>query len=92
MIIKKNLIRIETIDNDLFLFIADLLSRVQEKRPEYLEVVKVDRSNGIILFMSSSYFGANLSRILMGPEQQFSWHNEKEGAVKMEKLPYKVDG
>jgi hypothetical protein len=63
--IKKNLIKIETADNDLFLFIADLLKRVEEKRPDYLEVVEVDESNRTILFMSSSYVGANVSRILM---------------------------
>ena len=63
--IKKNLIKIETADNDLFLFIADLLKRVEEKRPDYLEVVKVDESNRTILFMSSSYVGANVSCILM---------------------------
>jgi hypothetical protein len=89
--IKKDLIRIESLDNDLFLFIADLLKRTQKKHPDYLEVVEVDESHRTILFMSSSYVGANVSRIFMD-EQHFFWHDQKEGIVKVGRLPYKVDG
>jgi hypothetical protein len=89
MIIKKDLIKIESLDNDLFLFIADLLKRTQKKYPDYLEVVEVDESHQTILFMSSSYVGANVSRILMDQEQ-FFWHDQREDAVKVERLRYKA--
>jgi hypothetical protein len=91
MIIKKHLIKIETVGDDILLFIAHLLRRVQQKHPDYLEVVEVNKSNRTILFMSSLYVGANVSRILM--EQQSFWHDQKEkNIVKVERLPYKVDG
>ena len=89
VIIKKDLIKIETVDNDFFLFITDLLRRIEKRRPDYIEVVEVEESNQTILFISSSYVGANLSRILM-EEQQFFWHDQKEGIVKVERLLYKV--
>jgi hypothetical protein len=93
MIIKKHLIKIETVDNDdLFSFMSSVLRRVQKKYPDYLKVVEVDESNQTILFMSSSYVGANVSRILMEEQQHFFWHDQKEGIVKVERLPYKVDG
>jgi hypothetical protein len=93
MIIKKHLIKIETRDNDdLFLFLASLFRRVQKKHPDYLKVVEVDESNQTILFMTTPYVGVNISRILMEEEQQFFWHDQKEGVVKVERLPYKVDG
>ena len=93
MIIKRHLLKIETADNDnLFLFIDNLLRRLQQKHPYYLEVVEVDKSNKIILFMSTSYIGANVLRILMEQKQQFPWHNDEEDSVKMERLPYKFDG
>ena len=88
--IEKHLIKIETVDNALFLFIADLLKRAEKKHPGYLEVVTVDETNRTMLFISSLYVGANVSRILM--EQQFFWHEQKEGAVKVERLHYKFDG
>jgi hypothetical protein len=88
---KNNLIKIETVDNDLFLFIADLLKRIQKKHPDHLEVVAMEKTNRIMLFISSSYVGANLSRILM-EQQQFFWHEQREGAVKVEMLPYKILG
>jgi hypothetical protein len=93
MIIKKHLIKIETRDNDdLFLFLSSLFRRVQKKHPDYLKVVEVDESNQTILFMTTPYVGVNISRILMEEEQQFFWHDQKEGVVKVERLPYKVDG
>jgi hypothetical protein len=93
MIIKKHLIKIATADNDedLFLFLSSLLQRVQKKHPNHLEVVEVDESSKTILFMSSLYVGADLSRILMEQEQQYFRHDQKEGFVKVERLPYKVD-
>jgi arginyl-tRNA synthetase len=95
MIIKRHLLKIETADNDnLFLLIDNLLRKVQQKHPDYLEVVEVDKSNKIILFISTSYIGANVLRILMEQKQQFPWHNdeEEEDSVKVERLPYKFDG
>jgi hypothetical protein len=89
VIIKKDLIKIETVDSDFFLFITDLLRRIEKRRPDYIEVVEVEESIRTILFISSSYVGANLSRILM-EEQQFFWHDQREGIVKVERLPYKV--
>ncbi len=94
MIIKKHLIKIETADNDLFLFITGLLRRIEKKHSDHLEVVEVDNNYQTILFMSSSSVGANLSRVLMD-EQQLQrpfWHDQKEGLVKVERLPYKFDG
>ena len=92
MITNKDLIRIKTVDNDgLFLFIADLLKRIEKKRSDCVKVVEIDESNQIILFMSSSYVGANVSRILM-VEEEFFWHDQKEGVVKVENLRYKIDG
>ena len=67
------------------LYIADLLKRIEKKHPDHLEVVKVDESHRTILFMSSSYVAANISRILMEKKEQ-SRHNEKEGVLKVEKL------
>jgi hypothetical protein len=89
VIVKKDLIKIETVDSDFFLFITDLLRRIEKRRPDYIEVVEVEESIRTILFISSSYVGANLSRILM-EEQQFFWHDQREGIVKVERLPYKV--
>jgi hypothetical protein len=89
VIIKKDLIKIETVDSDFFLFITDLLRRIEKRRPDYIEVVEVEESNRTILFISSSYIGANVSRILM-EEPQFFWHDQREGIVKVERLPYKV--
>jgi hypothetical protein len=87
--IKKELIRIETVENELFLSIADLLKRMERKHPEQLELVKVDENHRTILFMSSSYLAANISRILMEEDEEQSRHdNEKEGAVKVERLRY----
>ncbi len=65
MIIKKHLINIEIADNDLFLFITGLLRRIEKKHSDHLEVVEVDNNYQTILFISSSYDGANLSRVLM---------------------------
>jgi hypothetical protein len=87
--IKKDLIKIETVDSDLFLFITELLRRIEKKRPDYIEVVEVEESNRTILFISSSYVGANVSRILV-EAQQFFWHEQREGIVKVERLPYKI--
>jgi hypothetical protein len=87
--IKEDLIRIETVENELFLSIADLLKRMERKHPEQLELVKVDENHRTILFMSSSYLAANISRILMEEDEEQSRHdNEKEGAVKVERLRY----
>lgn len=61
---KKDLIKIETVDNEVLLSIADLLKRIEKKHPDRLEVVKVDEGHRTILFMSSSYVAANISRIL----------------------------
>lgn len=61
---KKDLIKIETVDNEVLLSIADLLKRIEKKHPDHLEVVKVDEGHRTILFMSSSYVAANISRIL----------------------------
>jgi hypothetical protein len=92
MLTKKYLIKIETADNDLFLFITGLLRRIQKKYPDHLEVVEVDDGYQTILFMSSLHVGANVSRILMEEQQSF-WHDQKEeDIVKVERLPYKVDG
>jgi hypothetical protein len=88
MMINKDLIKIQTVNNDLFLFIADLLKRIEKKRPDHLELVEVDKSHQTILFISSSYVGANMSRILM--DQQFFWHEQKEGTVRVERLRYKA--
>jgi hypothetical protein len=49
----------------------------------------VDESHQTVLFMSSSYVGANVSRILMDQGQIF-WHDQREGAVKVERLRYKA--
>ena len=44
MIIKRHLLKIESADNDnLFPLIDNLLRRVQQKHPDYLEVVEVAR-------------------------------------------------
>jgi hypothetical protein len=87
--IKKELIRIETVENELFISIADLLKRMERKHPEQLELVKVDENHRTILFMSSSYLAANISRILMEEDEEQSRHdNEKEGTVKVERLRY----
>jgi hypothetical protein len=88
--IKEELIRIETVEYELFISIADLLKRIERKHPELLELVKVDENNRTILFMSSSYLAANISRILMeeDDEEQSRHDNEKEGAVKVERLRY----
>jgi hypothetical protein len=83
--IKEELIRIETVENELFISIADLLKRIERKHPEQLELVKVDENHRTILFMSSSYLAANISRILM-EEEQSRHDNEKEGTVKVERL------
>jgi hypothetical protein len=69
MIIKKHLIKIETADNDLFLFITSLLRRIEKKHSDHLEVVEVDNNYQTILFMSSSSVGANLSSVLMDEQQ-----------------------
>jgi hypothetical protein len=82
--IKKKLIKIETVDNEVLLSMADLLKRIEKKHPDHLEVVKVDESHRTILFMSSSYVAANISRILMDKNEQ-SMHNEKEGILKVER-------
>jgi hypothetical protein len=82
--VKKDLIKIETMDNEILLSIADLLKRIEKKYPDHLEVVKVDESHRTILFMSSSYVAANISRILMEEKEQ-STHNEKEGTLKVER-------
>ena len=82
--IKKELIKIETVDNQVLLSIADLLKRIEKKHPDHLEVVKVDESHRTILFMSSSYVAANISRILMDKNEQ-SMQNEKEGILKVER-------
>jgi NAD kinase len=79
---KELLIKIETADNDLFLSIADHLKRIEKKHPEQIEVVKVDENHRTILFISSSYLAANISRILM--ENDF-W-DEKEGEIKVERI------
>lgn len=84
--IKKDLIRIETVENELFLSITDLLKRMERKHPEQLELVKVDENHQTILFISSSYLAANISRILMDEEEQPRHDNEKEGTVKVERL------
>jgi hypothetical protein len=81
---KKDLIKIETVDNEVLLSIADLLKRIEKKHPDHLEVVKVDESHRTILFMSSSYVAANISRILTEETEQ-SRHNEKEGTLKVER-------
>jgi hypothetical protein len=60
---KNHIIKIETADRDLFLFVSSLLQRVQKKHPDCLEVVEVDGSDQTILFISNSYVGANLSSI-----------------------------
>jgi hypothetical protein len=88
--IKEELIRIETVEYELFISIADLLKRIERKHPEQLELVKVDENNRTILFTSSSYLAANISRILMeeDDEEQSRHDNEKEGAVKVERLRY----
>jgi hypothetical protein len=83
--IKEELIRIETVEYELFISIADLLKRIERKHPEQLELVKVDENHRTILFMSSSYLAANISRILM-EEEQSRHDNEKEGTVKVERL------
>ena len=83
--IKEELIRIETVEYELFIFIADLLKRMERKHPEQLELVKVDENHRTILFMSSSYLAANISRILM-EEEQYRHDNEREGTVKVERL------
>jgi len=67
---KKELIRIEISDNEVLLSIADLLKRIEKKHPDHLEIVKVDENNRIILFMSSSYVAANISRILTETQSQ----------------------
>jgi len=67
---KKELIRIEISDNEVLLSIADLLKRIEKKHPDHLEIVKVDENNRIILFMSSSYVAANISRILTEMQYQ----------------------
>ena len=85
---KKSLIKIETVDDDLFLFIADLLQRIQKKRPDHLRVVTMDETNLTMLFVSSLYLGANVSRILM-EQQRFFWDEQTEGGVKVELLYYK---
>jgi hypothetical protein len=86
--IKVDLIKVEIVDNDdLFLFIANLLKRIEKKRPDHLKVIRIDNNLQTILFISSTYVGANLLRILMEQEQQFSWHEQKEGAVKVERVP-----
>ncbi|HET6809186.1 MAG TPA: hypothetical protein VFH28_09010 [Nitrososphaera sp.] len=81
---KKDLIKIETVDNEVLLSIADLLKRIEKKHPDHLEVVKVDESHRTILFMSSSYVAANISRILTEEKEQ-SRYNEKEGTLKVER-------
>jgi hypothetical protein len=81
---KKELIKIETLDNEVLLSIADLLKRIEKKHPDHLEVVKVDESHRTILFMSSSYVAANISRILMEKKEQ-SRHNEQEDMLKVER-------
>ena len=86
--IKVDLIKVEIVDNDdLFLFIANLLKRIEKKRPDHLKVIRIDNNLQTILFISSTYVGANLLRILMEQEQQFSWHEQKGGAVKVERVP-----
>jgi hypothetical protein len=82
--IKKDLIKIETVDNEVLLSIADLLKRIERKHPDHLEVVKVDESHRTILFMASSYVAANISRILTEEKEQ-STYNEKEGTLKVER-------
>jgi hypothetical protein len=84
--IKKELIIIEIVENELFISIADLLKRMERKHPEQLELVKVDENHRTILFMSSSYLAANISRILMDEVEQSRHDNEKEGTVKVERL------
>ena len=84
--IKEELIRIETVEYELFISIADLLKRIERKHPEQLELVKVDENHRTILFTSSSYLAANISRILMDEEEQPRHDNEKEGTVKVERL------
>jgi hypothetical protein len=86
--IKKELIRIETVENELFISISDLLKRIERKHPEQLELVKVDENHRTILFISSSYLAANISRILMEDDEveQSRLDNEKEGTVKVERL------
>ena len=81
---KKELIKIETLDNEVLLSIADLLKRIEKKHPDHLEVVKVDESHRTILFISSSYVAANISRILMEKKEQ-SRHNEQEDMLKVER-------
>jgi hypothetical protein len=83
--IKKDLIKIETMDNEVLLSIADFLNRIEKKHPDHLEVVKVDESHRTILFMSSSYVAANISRILMEKKEQSTTHNEKEVTLKVER-------
>ena len=87
---NKNFVKIEIMDNDLFLFIASLLRRIEKMRPDSLEVLDVDRNNRAILFITNSYFGDNISRILMEHEH-FFWHDQREGVVKIRRLLYKVD-
>lgn len=84
--IKKELITIEIVENELFISIADLLKRMERKHPEQLELVKVDENHRTIFFMSSSYLAANISRILMDEVEQSRHDNEKEGTVKVERL------
>lgn len=81
---KKELIKIEALDNEVLLSIADLLKRIEKKHPDHLEVVKVNESHRTILFMSSSYVAANISRILMEKKEQSS-HNEQEDVLKVER-------
>ena len=81
---KKELIKIETLDNEVLLSIADLPKRIEKKHPDHLEVVKVDESHRTIVFMSSSYVAANISRILMEKKEQ-SRHNEQEDVLKVER-------
>jgi hypothetical protein len=48
----------------------------------------VDENHRTILFISSSYLAANISRILMEDDEveQSRLDNEKEGTVKVERL------
>ena len=57
--------------------LADLLKRIEKKHPDHLEVVKVDESHRIILFMSGSYVAANILRILMEKKEQSSIMKKK---------------
>ena len=78
--VNKELIKVETADNDLFLFTVDLLNRIEKKRPEHVKVVRIDNNHRTIFFISSPDVGSNISCILMEQKQ-------KEGALKVERIP-----